>query len=157
MDAYMLEAAQKYFVLRIENEALVRLLYAEDPKALPRNLPPPCGIALEAQKQLREYFAGARCSFSLPMNALGTDFQKKIWRKLTEIPYGKTMSYKELSESVGVPGGARAVGRAVSENPLPIFIPCHRVLAAHGRIGGFRWGLPMKRELLSLEGIAFIG
>jgi methylated-DNA-[protein]-cysteine S-methyltransferase len=111
----------------------------------------PRGVLAEAVKQLREYFAGRRTQFDLPLAPEGTAFQRAVWRCLEEIPYGKTISYAELARRVGNPKAARAVGSANGKNHLPIVIPCHRVIAADGTLGGFGGGLPTKTHLLDLE------
>lgn len=111
------------------------------------------GAVLEAVSQLEEYFAGERTEFDLPLHVTGTEFQREVWLALAEIPYGKTISYGELAEMVGRPRAFRAVGQANGSNPIPIVLPCHRVVAAGGRIGGYGGGLPMKRRLLALEGV----
>ena len=105
----------------------------------------------EAVEQLRAYFAGERKSFDLPMHFEGTPFQKKVWRALQAIPYGETISYGELARRVGTPKASRAVGSANGCNQIPIVIPCHRVIASDGTLGGFGGGLPTKRILLDLE------
>jgi methylated-DNA-[protein]-cysteine S-methyltransferase len=102
--------------------------------------------------QLGEYFAGKRRRFDLPLAPRGTEFQRQVWRALTEIPYGKTVSYGELARRIGKPNGPRAVGLANGANPLPIIVPCHRVIGADGSLTGFGGGLPIKRKLLALEG-----
>lgn len=109
----------------------------------------------EAIRQLKEYFAGKRIDFDLPLAPEGTEFQKSVWKRLREIPYGKTISYSELAKRVGNPKASRAVGSANGKNPIPIVIPCHRVIAADGTLGGFGGGLPVKRALLSLEKAPF--
>jgi len=109
------------------------------------------GVLAEAVKQLREYFAGKRMEFDLPLVSEGTAFQRSVWKCLSEIPYGETISYAELAKRVGNPKAARAVGSANGKNPLPIVIPCHRVIAADGTLGGFGGGLPTKAKLLDLE------
>jgi methylated-DNA-[protein]-cysteine S-methyltransferase len=111
----------------------------------------PRGALAEAVKQLREYFAGRRTRFDLPLAPAGTAFQRKVWSCLEEIPCGETISYAELARRVGKPKGAQAVGQANGKNPLPIVIPCHRVIAADGTLGGFGGGLPVKTKLLALE------
>jgi methylated-DNA-[protein]-cysteine S-methyltransferase len=108
-------------------------------------------ILREAEKQLTEYFSGCRRSFSFPFLFDGTAFQRAVWRALSEIPYGETRSYSEVAAAVGCRKGARAVGQAVGANRLPILIPCHRVIAADGGLGGFGCGLDAKRFLLKLE------
>ena len=105
----------------------------------------------EAMRQLREYFAGKRAAFDLPLAPEGTAFQRSVWRQLQEIPYGETISYGELARRVGNPKASRAVGSANGANPLPIVIPCHRVIAGDGTLGGFGGGLPTKQTLLALE------
>ena len=102
--------------------------------------------------QLREYFAGERRSFDLPLAPRGTEFQRRVWRALLEIPYGKTISYGELARRIGQPSASRAVGLANGANPLPIVVPCHRVIGADGSLTGFGGGLPIKQKLLALEG-----
>jgi methylated-DNA-[protein]-cysteine S-methyltransferase len=112
------------------------------------------GPVAEAVRQLREYFAGTRTGFDLPLAPTGTAFQRSVWRQLQEIPYGETISYGELARRVGNPKASRAVGSANGANPLPIVIPCHRVIAGDGTLGGFGGGLSTKRTLLALEGLA---
>jgi methylated-DNA-[protein]-cysteine S-methyltransferase len=106
---------------------------------------------LEVVDQLQSYFAGERTNFDLPLLLEGTDFQKKVWTALQEIPYGRTISYKKLAEIVGSPKGVRAVGAANGANPIPIIIPCHRVIGHDGSLTGFGGGLPLKKQLLELE------
>lgn len=105
----------------------------------------------EAVRQLREYFAGKRTDFDLPLAPEGTSFQREVWRKLQEIPYGETISYGELAKRVGNAKASRAVGAANGQNPIPIVIPCHRVIGANGKLTGFGGGLPTKEALLTLE------
>ncbi|HEX4605656.1 MAG TPA: methylated-DNA--[protein]-cysteine S-methyltransferase [Candidatus Angelobacter sp.] len=105
----------------------------------------------EVVRQLQAYFGGQRTSFELPLKLEGTDFQKKVWMALQEIPYGETVSYKELAESIGRPKAVRAVGAANGANPIPIIIPCHRVIGNNGSLTGFGGGLPLKKKLLELE------
>jgi methylated-DNA-[protein]-cysteine S-methyltransferase len=97
----------------------------------------PRGALADAIQQLREYFSGKRQTFDLPLAPAGTPFQRSVWRRLEQIPYGKTISYAELAERTGKPKASRAVGQANGRNPLPIVIPCHRVIAADGSLGGF--------------------
>ena len=107
----------------------------------------------QAISELTEYFAKKRTTFTVPLNPSGTEFQKKVWAELTKIPFGKVLAYKDLAENVNNPKGCRAVGNANGKNPLPIFIPCHRVIASDGKLGGFSCGLDMKIKLLSIEGV----
>ena len=134
---------------------LVAILWEDDkpgrvklklPKRLEDN-----AILKETRKQLREYFAGKRRSFSLPVDFEGTPFQKDVWKALQKIPYGKTLSYAELAEKVGSARAFRAVGSANGRNPVSIVVPCHRVIAKDGKLAGFAGGLPSKRYLLELE------
>lgn len=106
----------------------------------------------EAYKQLSEYFQGKRVAFSLPLKPDGTEFQKSVWSRLGEIPYGKTVSYKDLALSIGRPKATRAVGMANNKNPLPIVIPCHRVIGASGDLTGYASGVDVKERLLKIEG-----
>ncbi len=101
--------------------------------------------------QLDEYLQGTRREFDLPLIFTGTDFQNLVWETLLKIPYGQTWSYKQLAENVGCPGGFRAVANSNSRNPLPFIVPCHRVIANNGTIGGYSLGLELKRRLLGLE------
>jgi methylated-DNA-[protein]-cysteine S-methyltransferase len=109
-------------------------------------------VLRQAATELGEYFAGGRRTFGLPLAPRGTDFQQAVWRTLATIPYGATVSYTELASRVGRPEAVRAVGAANGRNPLPIVLPCHRVIGANGSLTGFGGGLPMKRFLLDLEG-----
>ena len=105
-----------------------------------------------AEAQLDEYFSGSRTYFELPLAPQGTAFQLAVWQELARIPYGTTISYAELAQRVGNPTATRAVGAANGRNPLPIVLPCHRVIGADGALTGFGGGLPMKQFLLQLEG-----
>lgn len=105
----------------------------------------------EAEKELMEYFSGNRQEFQVPLRPKGTEFQCRVWNALREIPYGKTATYGEIAARIGSPRASRAVGGANHENPLPIFIPCHRVIGADGKLVGYSDGLPRKEFLLALE------
>src|SRR5204862_4267975 len=107
----------------------------------------------EACRQLDEYFAGERLEFDLPLDLRGTDFQRRCWLALATIPYGQTVSYGEQARRLGLgPASARAVGAANGQNPLPVVLPCHRVIGADGSLTGFGGGLHLKRYLLEHEG-----
>jgi methylated-DNA-[protein]-cysteine S-methyltransferase len=108
-------------------------------------------VLAAAAAQLREYFAGTRRTFDLPLELEGTDFQRRTWLRLAEIPYGETRSYGEQARRLGVPRAARAVGAANGANPLPIVLPCHRLIGADGSLTGFGGGLDVKRWLLEHE------
>jgi methylated-DNA-[protein]-cysteine S-methyltransferase len=102
-------------------------------------------------KQLDEYFAGKRKVFELPLCPEGTPFQQKVWEALLQIPYGETISYAQLAQSIDNPKACRAVGSANGKNPIAIIIPCHRVINAGGKLGGYSYGLEIKKRLLDLE------
>jgi O-6-methylguanine DNA methyltransferase len=104
-----------------------------------------------AAKQLTEYLAGKRRDFELALDLRGTEFQLAVWRALCAIPYGETISYGEQARRVGQPNAPRAVGAANGANPIAIIVPCHRVVAADGKLGGYGGGLPLKKRLLALE------
>ncbi|MCL2369157.1 MAG: methylated-DNA--[protein]-cysteine S-methyltransferase [Alphaproteobacteria bacterium] len=110
-----------------------------------------------AKKQMMEYFKGRRTDFDLPLMPVGTKFQMNVWRELSKIPFGKLVSYGDIARAIGLPAAHRAVGTAVGKNPIPIIIPCHRVITSGAKIGGFRLGLPMKRQLLQHEMPLFDG
>jgi methylated-DNA-[protein]-cysteine S-methyltransferase len=105
-----------------------------------------------ARRQLGEYFDGVRREFDLPLAPRGTPFQQQVWQSLRGIPYGETISYASLATRIGRPSAVRAVGAANGRNPLPIVVPCHRVIGADGSLTGFGGGLPTKQFLLQLEG-----
>ena len=105
----------------------------------------------ETVRQLRAYFAGKLEAFDLPLAPAGTPFQLTVWKRLCEIPYGETISYGELARRIGNPNASRAVGLANGSNPIPIVIPCHRVIGSNGKLTGYGGGLPIKEKLLALE------
>ena len=111
-------------------------------------------ILLETERQLGEYFSGTRTEFDLPLEPNGSEFQKKVWRNLREIPFGQTRSYLDLAKTVGSAKAVRAVGAANGKNPLSIVVPCHRVVGANGSLTGFAGGLDVKATLLALEATA---
>lgn len=106
----------------------------------------------QGRKELLEYFQGKRHRFDLPLSPAGTPFQQQVWKELAKIPYGTVLTYGELARLVGKPKACRAVGQANHHNPLPIFLPCHRVVGAKGALTGYAGGLELKRFLLKLEG-----
>lgn len=106
-------------------------------------------------EELREYFAGKRCEFSIPLDLRATPFQCAVYRELRRVPYGKTCTYGELALQIGNPKAMRAVGTANATNPIPIIIPCHRVVAAGGKLGGYAGGRELKERLLALESKQF--
>jgi len=108
-------------------------------------------LLIEAEAQLHAYFAGELVSFELPLAPRGTDFQRRVWDAVAAIPYGTTTTYSRLAAEIGSPRATRAVGAANGRNPLPIVVPCHRVIGAAGALTGYGGGLEMKRALLALE------
>ncbi len=127
---------------------LLRLRFL--PHAVP-DATPTAGVLAAAAAQLRAYFARELRTFALPLEPPGSDFQRRVWRALRKVPFGATVSYGELARRIGRPGAARAVGAALAANPLPILIPCHRVIAADGSIGGFSGPSGAKAWLLRHE------
>lgn len=113
-----------------------------------------CDVLLAAADQLREYFAGHRRVFELPLAPQGTGFQQRVWQALCKIPFGQTRSYGEIAAAIGRPSASRAVGAANGKNPIWIIVPCHRVIGASGQLTGYAGGLDAKRWLLAHEGAA---
>ena len=111
-------------------------------------------ILSATKKQLEQYFAGKRTAFDIPLDLEGTDFQQLAWRALCRIPFGKTISYGDQAKNIKKPKAFRAVGSANGKNPIPIIVPCHRVVAGDGSLGGYSLGLKMKKQLLALEGVS---
>ena len=140
-----------------EGDKLISLAlpYAPVPMMMERETP----VLREAKAQLKAYFSGALRQFDLPLQLEGTPFQLKVWEQLQQLPYGQIISYGELACRVGQPGASRAVGGANRRNPIPIMIPCHRVIAANGTLGGYSGNCDgsarIKRALLKLEGHNF--
>lgn len=136
-------------IIAISNSALDEeyLKKLEDHKAwdVPGNSPE------ELESQLDAYFEGKNPVFSLHLRLHGTEFQRKVWKACASIPYGQTRSYGEIAKMIGNPKATRAVGSALGNNPVPIIIPCHRVLQGGGKLGGFGWGLDAKQKLLDSE------
>ncbi|MBY0413682.1 MAG: methylated-DNA--[protein]-cysteine S-methyltransferase [Bdellovibrionales bacterium] len=110
-------------------------------------------ILLQTISEVSEYLQGCRRTFNVPLDIEGSDFQKKVWKKLTQIPYGTTCSYKEIAQKLKDPNKARAVGSANGKNPISLIVPCHRVINASGKLGGYAGGLKIKEHLLLLEQI----
>ncbi len=120
----------------------------------PFSLPP---LAKVAFAQIRGYLAGERSVFTLPIRLSGTPFQRRVWNALQEIPYGTVTCYGEIARRIGTPRAVRAVGAACGHNPIPLLVPCHRVVGKRGQLTGFRGGLELKRWLLELEKISSDG
>ncbi len=113
--------------------------------------PPRGGLRQRVARELEQYLAGERTEFTFPIRADGSEFSQRVWHAVQAIPYGETITYSELARRIGNPKAVRAVGTANGRNPLPLVIPCHRVVAAGGRLGGYGGGLRLKRRLLDLE------
>ena len=148
---------QKYELKMGASEGgLVAVLWEnDDPKRvrfLPQVEQPDNPILLEAERQLWEYFSGKRREFALPLEFVGTEFQKQVWAALVTIPYGETRSYGDIARQIGNPTAVRAVGAANGRNPLSIIAPCHRVIGTNGKLTGFAGGLQTKAFLLRIEG-----
>lgn len=111
----------------------------------------PNEISERAIAQIREYFAGNRTNFNIPLAPQGTDFQQQVWKTLCNIPYGETRTYKQIAQAIGNPKAVRAVGMANNKNPIAILIPCHRVIGSNGKLVGYAGGLDIKKRLLNLE------
>ena len=151
MDFYLFDTPLGPMALEGEGERVTRLYLpgCPTPRAASRSTP-----ALEkARGQLLAYLAGERRSFDLPLDPRGTPFQRRVWAQLERIPYGQTRTYREVALASGSPKGFRAVGMANHCNPIPIFIPCHRVVGSDGSLTGYAGGLELKRALLALEGV----
>ncbi|MDF9840838.1 MULTISPECIES: methylated-DNA--[protein]-cysteine S-methyltransferase [unclassified Paenibacillus] len=151
-------------------KGLIRVSYEQDQGQLPAgwlNLHAPsaqleenAGVFAEMGviNLLERYFAGEAVSFgSLPLDLWGTAFQQEVWKGLMQIPHGQLATYKELAVQIGRPLAVRAVGAANGQNPIPVIVPCHRVIGANGTLTGYRGGLKLKQELLALEGITHVG
>ena len=140
------------------DSGLAAILWENDnPRRVPVNLVaevPDHPVLIETEKQLREYFAGQRQVFSVPLDFGGTEFQNQVWQALLSIPFGETRTYTEIARQIGKPAAVRAVGAANGRNPISIIAPCHRVLGSTGNLTGFAGGLRAKAHLLALEGAA---
>lgn len=154
MEFWMLDSPLGTIGLGEECGALVRLYLPGQP--MPRIMPRKTPLLERAEQQLMEYFGGQRQEFDLPLAPVGTPFQQKVWAALRQILYGSTDTYGALACRLGCPGGARAVGMANHNNPLPLLIPCHRVVGAGGCLTGYAGGLERKIALLELEGVELV-
>jgi len=132
-----------------ENGTITQVFFAKErsPAAQGQETP----LLRQAAEQLRQYLAGQRQNFSLPLAPRGTEFQMQVWQALQSIPYGQTRSYKQIAGQIGRPAACRAVGMANNRNPIIIIIPCHRVIGANGHLTGYGGGLEVKQHLLGLE------
>ena len=150
MEFLCFETPLGFMALGEEDGHIVRVYLPNSltPRLMPRETP----LLVRARDQLLEYLAGERTEFDLPLAPQGTPFQQKVWAALQDIPYGQTRSYKDIALAVDCPMGYRAVGMANRSNPIPIFVPCHRVIGADGSLGGYACGPELKRALLAIEG-----
>ena len=153
MDFYQFSTPLGPMALAGEGEAITHLYLPGHPT--PRLVSHPTPLLLEGERQLLEYLGGRRKVFDLPLNPQGTPFQCRVWQALEAIPWGETRTYRDIALAVDSPRGFRAVGMANHHNPIPIFIPCHRVVGADGSLTGYAGGLELKKALLSLEGHIF--
>lgn len=146
-------------ILRLEaaNDALTALRFLEDdrPEQSARGIQPP-EVLERAARQLQEYFDGKRDTFDLPTAPAGTSFEQAVWKRLLHIPCGSSCSYGEIARQLGDPNKVRAVGRANGRNPIPIIIPCHRVVGSDRKLTGYSGGVHRKRWLLRHEGVILI-
>ncbi|MEM6581226.1 MAG: methylated-DNA--[protein]-cysteine S-methyltransferase [Pseudomonadota bacterium] len=136
----------------VANGAGLKAIKFEDNTAKVTKSDPKDDLLAMAVQQLQEYFEGDRKTFDLPLAPAGTDFQLRVWRALQTIPWGRVCSYADIARAIDKPTAVRAVGAANGRNPLPIIVPCHRVIGSDGSLTGFAGGLDMKRQLLDLEG-----
>ncbi len=145
---YVVYLRSRFGMLKVEcsDTALVSVRITVQPGEDSSN-----GLCREVGNQLEEYFAGKRRTFDLPLDPVGTEFQRKVWEALQAIPYGARRTYGEIAAVVGNPKASRAVGMANNRNPIMIIIPCHRVVGADGALTGYAGGLEMKQTLLELE------
>lgn len=140
-----------FTVIVDDDGKIVRAHFGED--ELPDDLVRDDARCAAAVAQLREYFAGSRRDFDLALELHGTDFQRAVWEELCRIPYGATISYGELARRIGKPSAIRAVGAANGANPIPVIVPCHRVIGSNGTLTGYGGGLHRKERLLEIEGV----
>lgn len=135
-----------------EEQGAISALYLPG-RGMPRIATRETPLLAEGKGQLLEYFSGKRREFDLPLAPRGTSFREKVWAALCDIPYGETITYGQLAQRIGNPKAVRAVGQANHHNPIPIIIPCHRVVGADGSLTGYGGGLELKKALLELEGL----
>ena len=155
MEVYLFDTPLGPMALGEEAGAVKRLYLPGRP--MPRTASRPTSLLERGREELLEYLAGERQSFDLPLAPGGTPFQRRVWEALTAIPYGQTRTYRDIALAVDCPRGFRAVGMANHRNPIPILIPCHRVVGADGTLTGYAGGLELKGRLLELEGAAARG
>lgn len=152
MYAAIMNTALGSLLIKANDSAVTSIHFLKDSETVPELIDN--HLIDQCIRELGEYFAGQRVSFDVPLAPKGTQFQKSVWMKLQEIPYGNTASYGEIARRVGNPKAARAIGLANNRNPIPIIIPCHRVLGSNGSLTGYAGGIENKSYLLALEGKA---
>jgi len=135
----------------LENGTAVTNIYFENESLENKGQLVETPLIKKAFEQIQEYLDGKRKTFDFPIESIGTDFQKSVWRALQEIPYGETKTYKEIAITIGNKKACRAVGMANNKNPLPIVVPCHRVIGANGKLVGYAGGLGIKENLIEIE------
>ncbi len=145
--AFRVDSTVTPLAVSVEDGAVTRIDFGSRTQRRPETQ-----LEKRVGEELKQYFAGKRRTFTFPLEPEGTAFEKRVWKALEKIPYGETRTYGDVARSIGNPTAARAVGAANGRNPIPIVVPCHRVVAAGGKLGGFGGGLPLKKKLLSLEG-----
>ena len=145
-DAFTVESSLTCLAVTVHGGAVTRIDLNQRGRCLPRGR-----LQRQVSRELEQYLAGERQEFTFPIRSAGSEFSQRVWRAVQAIPYGETITYGELARRIGNPKAFRAVGTANGRNPLPLVIPCHRVVAAGGRLGGYGGGLRLKRRLLDLE------
>ena len=153
MEFYSFDTPLGTMALGEENGAIIRLYLPNSPT--PRLMPHATPLLAEGEKQLLAYLNGHLNAFDLPLCPQGTPFQQKVWACLQAIPFGEIRSYRDIAQNAGCPKGFQAVGQANKKNPIPILIPCHRVIGASGILRGYTGGTKLQQTLLCLEGISF--
>jgi methylated-DNA-[protein]-cysteine S-methyltransferase len=148
MNTYHYKSPVGILEIKTDGKAIISLKRVENPVIGKTDATP---LIKEACAQLDEYFAGKRRTFDLPLSPKGTPFQETVWKQLQEIPYSQTISYAQLAKAIHHPKACRAVGSANGKNPIAIIIPCHRVIASGGGLGGYAYGIDIKKQLLELE------
>ncbi len=148
MNYYYKNTKIGYLTITEENSAITCVLFGKQKRDGEFVLTP---LINNAFNQIEEYLEGKRKEFDIKINPKGTDFQKMVWKELLKIPYGETRSYKDIAAGVNNPEGSRAVGMANNKNPIPIIIPCHRVIGSNGNLTGYAGGVNIKEKLLRIE------
>jgi methylated-DNA-[protein]-cysteine S-methyltransferase len=155
-DPVVIQTKLGAFRLQFSPRGLARLEFYNRGNSLPRSKQLAKTLPYGLARQLQQYAEGKSVHWKIPVDlSSGTTFQQKVWHALTRIPYGETRSYGWIAKQIGKPKASRAVGAACGANPVAVIVPCHRVIASDGSIGGFGGGLPMKRRLLALERKSF--